>query len=604
MLQKQSIKTHIVRLVITSLIITAVLLVIVFLFSIRFSQLRAHGRTYSHMISELNQMLLELNLLEYEERMDFNDNPEYPLNSYYQRLESIEDNLDTLERGARQLGGELDTYPLRETLRNSGDIDFYEIHQSVQDIRLSLRPIYAQTIQELNFYESAGFVLFLFYLSFMLAVIFNMARYVRRYYENMSKITTEITGILRYSHKQNSSIATRWKEDQDVVQAVNDISVEMDFQRKLLEVPGNTPLEEFLPKLLPIIQEVISCNRLGVAFLIRSNRIVAETSSADYPNIKLKAGFSATKNETSLFKLIENQQSRIINDLPAHYEKVRSSEATKLLLEEGIKSSLTLPFSFGSDLYGVFFISSKKLHAFSQHDEKKASWILQHLKTSIFASFILQEMLYTNAKAFADIVEKKDYETGNHISRVSEYSYILSEAVRHNNPQISHKFSRDILKFSALHDIGKVGIPDNILLKPGKLSSEEMSIMQGHVLIGEDIINRLNESHKETIGYEYFKTASDIISGHHEYWDGRGYPNGLCGDAIPLAGRIVAIADVFDALTTPRPYKPAFSLEKTLKILKEESGTHFDPELISLFFENIDDILEIYYSDEYRDQEL
>jgi putative two-component system response regulator len=153
-----------------------------------------------------------------------------------------------------------------------------------------------------------------------------------------------------------------------------------------------------------------------------------------------------------------------------------------------------------------------------------------------------------------------------------------------------------ILYAAPMHDVGKIGIPDHILLKPGKLDPDEWQIMKQHTIIGAQILQGSDA--------EFIKLAEAVALTHHEKWDGSGYPNGLSGSKIPLAGRITAIADVFDALTSKRPYKEPFSLEKSFDIIKQSRGSHFDPEVADAFFAVEDEILTIKekYKDEHESQ--
>jgi putative two-component system response regulator len=145
-----------------------------------------------------------------------------------------------------------------------------------------------------------------------------------------------------------------------------------------------------------------------------------------------------------------------------------------------------------------------------------------------------------------------------------------------------------------MHDIGKIGIRDSILLKPGKLSPEEWAVMKTHSLIGAEIIG----NHESPL----LQMARAVALSHHEKWDGSGYPQGLAGEAIPLAGRLVALADVYDALTSIRPYKPAWPQEEAFNYIREQAGAHFDPKLVPLFLELEPEILEI--AKTYRDDPL
>ena len=177
--------------------------------------------------------------------------------------------------------------------------------------------------------------------------------------------------------------------------------------------------------------------------------------------------------------------------------------------------------------------------------------------------------------------EYRDLETGMHIRRMSRYSALLGRLSGMDTDE-----EQLLLYASPLHDIGKIGIPDAILLKPGKLDEGEFQLMKEHTIIGGLM---LSDGEK----YPIISAGQIIASQHHEKYDGTGYPKGLKGKDIHLHARIVAIADVFDALSSKRVYKDAFPLEKTLKILEEGKFIHFDPELIDLFLKNIDQFLEI-----------
>lgn len=177
--------------------------------------------------------------------------------------------------------------------------------------------------------------------------------------------------------------------------------------------------------------------------------------------------------------------------------------------------------------------------------------------------------------------EYKDPETASHVARVANYSKLLAKAYG-----LSDELQDIIYYASPFHDIGKVGIPDNILLKPGKLDDDEFKVMKTHAAIGYTILKEAKS--------KYLKMGASIALSHHEKYDGTGYPKSLEAKSIPIEARIVAIADVFDALVSIRPYKKAWSFDDAVALLKKESGTHFDPELVVLFIKNIDKIKEIY----------
>ncbi len=187
--------------------------------------------------------------------------------------------------------------------------------------------------------------------------------------------------------------------------------------------------------------------------------------------------------------------------------------------------------------------------------------------------------------SLAKLAESRDPETGAHLERIREYSRLLAKHLR-NHPDFSDTidsaFIEMIYQTSPLHDIGKVGIPDHVLLKPGKLTAEEFEIMKDHTLIGAETLDAAAESYP---GASFLTMARDIALTHHEKFDGNGYPLGISGDNIPLCSRIVALADVYDALTSKRKYKAAFSHEKSKSIIMEGVGSHFDPRVVEAFIE-------------------
>jgi putative two-component system response regulator len=176
--------------------------------------------------------------------------------------------------------------------------------------------------------------------------------------------------------------------------------------------------------------------------------------------------------------------------------------------------------------------------------------------------------------------EYKDNETGLHVIRMSHYACILARAAGWSEPR-----AQELLHAAPMHDIGKIGIPDHILRKPGKFDDDEWKIMKSHVEIGVRIIGEHDSG--------LLAVARRIVSGHHEKWDGSGYPRGSRETAIPIEARIVAIADVFDALTSERPYKKAWPVEDACALLVEQKGRHFEPRLVDLFLDCLPQVLEI-----------
>lgn len=176
--------------------------------------------------------------------------------------------------------------------------------------------------------------------------------------------------------------------------------------------------------------------------------------------------------------------------------------------------------------------------------------------------------------------EYKDNETGLHVVRMSHYSQLLALAAGYSAEQ-----AEELLHAAPMHDVGKLGIPDAILQKPGQLDAAEWAIMRRHPEIGAEILGEDSSS--------LLQIAKRIALAHHEKWDGSGYPLGLAGQDIPLEARIVAVADVFDALTSVRPYKPAWPVERAMALLREQAGLHFDPRLVELFEQILPEVLAV-----------
>jgi len=185
--------------------------------------------------------------------------------------------------------------------------------------------------------------------------------------------------------------------------------------------------------------------------------------------------------------------------------------------------------------------------------------------------------------ALSKLTESRDKETGKHLERVQIYCKILAEKLSQEEPYdsvINTAFIHNIFNASPLHDIGKVAIPDQVLLKPGKLSPEEFNIMKTHTLIGASTIEAVRDIYKKNA---FINMGISIARSHHERWDGTGYPNGLKGEEIPLAARIMTIADVYDSFRSNRCYKESFSRDQSREIIESGSGTQFDPILVKAF---------------------
>ena len=222
----------------------------------------------------------------------------------------------------------------------------------------------------------------------------------------------------------------------------------------------------------------------------------------------------------------------------------------------------------------------KKMSAALESSQKASIAFNQATQKNLMLSRVVIDTQKETLFALGEIIESRSKETANHIRRVAEYSMLLARFFGMGERQ-----QQQILHASPMHDAGKIAIPDRILNKPGKLTEEEFTIMKDHTRLGWEML--------KSSSLEIMQHAATIASQHHEKWNGKGYPAGLQGEHIHIFGRMVAVADVFDALGSDRCYKKAWPLEKVLELMQAERGEHFDPRLIDLFFQNLGEFLTI-----------
>jgi len=234
------------------------------------------------------------------------------------------------------------------------------------------------------------------------------------------------------------------------------------------------------------------------------------------------------------------------------------------------------------------------------HLELKAASDWLHDRNKVLEAEIAQRMednliiQDVTIRALAHLAETRDPETGNHLLRTQSYIQILALQLQ-NHPRFQHFLTanniQNMVKSAPLHDIGKVGIPDNILLKPGKLTADEWEVMKTHSYLGFRAIELAEQDAERPL--EFLNIAKDISRYHHEKWDGSGYPDGLQGDAIPISARLMALADIFDALVSERAYKAAFPIEKVIETISQGRERFFDPDIVDAFLQRQNDFIAI-----------
>ena len=286
---------------------------------------------------------------------------------------------------------------------------------------------------------------------------------------------------------------------------------------------------------------------------------------------------------------ISSRESVIVND---PYSDSRFNQEMDKKTGYKTNSVIAIPIIDSEDnIIGVYQSVNKLTtgHKFTQSDLEHLSLTATYSEKAIESALLLKEIESTQRDLIhilSEAGESRSKETGNHVRRVGEFCYLIAKKVG-----LSEEEAGTLRVASPLHDIGKIAIPDAILNKPGKLTKEEFEVMKTHASIGFEMLNNSPRM--------MLKAAAIVAGQHHEKYNGKGYPNGLKGDNIHIYGRICAVADVFDALSCDRCYKKAWPLDKVLKLFKEESGEHFDPKLVQVLFDSLDEFNAI--SEKYKD---
>ena len=266
------------------------------------------------------------------------------------------------------------------------------------------------------------------------------------------------------------------------------------------------------------------------------------------------------------------------------------------LVQMGMKSLIVFPLCISGEERALLIFATHEEDAYRISHRELLNNITSQVSHAFDRSIGMESLVVSAVEGLAKLAESRDPETGDHLIRMSLYSYILAQKLYDEGicqGEYKSSYARHVYHFAPMHDIGKVGVEDSILLKPGKLTEEEWVEMKKHPAIGADVLRRC-ESQVNQAGYSMFKIGIEIAEGHHEKYDGSGYPYQKKGNEIPLSARIVALADVFDALTSRRPYKEAWTVEKAIALIDDESGKHFDPDVVKAFKSALPKIMEVY----------
>jgi two-component system response regulator RpfG len=331
-------------------------------------------------------------------------------------------------------------------------------------------------------------------------------------------------------------------------------------------------------------------SRMAVAIYDRESDLLKTFLNSTKNHQPLQNYSAHLSNIPSLKALADARQTRVIDDILDFEDS--TSPHTRWLIDEGFRSSYTVPMYGHEHLVGFLFFDADQPRYFDRILIKSlnvyAELITSVLKSELSTIYTLRGALNTARL----LTHHRDNETALHLTRMSHYSYLIAQKLS-AKLGLSDEFNEFILRYSPLHDIGKIGISDQILLKPGRLTAQEFETIKSHVGIGvqmiESILNEFDLGDMSNLSI-----LRNIIGGHHEKYDGSGYPHGLAQEAIPLEARIVAVADVLDALSHPRPYKPAWSFDEAVDFIIAQTGSHFDPLCCEILANHREAFREIY----------
>lgn len=291
----------------------------------------------------------------------------------------------------------------------------------------------------------------------------------------------------------------------------------------------------------------------------------------------------------SLKAILEKGLPRVVNNLLTF--EGGKNEHTKRIGRQGYAASYTLPMFNNGVFFGFIFFNSDKTDVFTENILRQIDVYAHLISLTVINELTSIHTLTAAVKTTSRITHLRDPETGSHLDRMSRYSRLIATILA-DKYKLDDAYIEHIFMFSPLHDIGKISIPDSILLKPGKLDDEERTIMKTHALKGREMIDELLENFGLK-NVEYIDMLRNIAELHHEAINGSGYPSGMKGNEIPIEARIVAVADVFDALTSARPYKEAWSNEKAITTLKNLAGETLDQDCVNALLQNMDQVEKI-----------
>ena len=297
------------------------------------------------------------------------------------------------------------------------------------------------------------------------------------------------------------------------------------------------------------------------------------------------------RDNSSLTSIAYTANVRIVSDLRKMIQTARIRELIRL----GHRSSYTYPISYQGKTIGFIFVNAEDIGFFSRTDvERDFAYLSQVVANQFIQLFESQRHFQSSLEIALKMGHARDPETKEHLTRMGMYSELLARFLSKSLSEITHQFIHRIRLYAPFHDIGKYMIPDDILYSDRRFTAEERAVMNNHTIYGEEIIDEVIQlSRSKTVSDAEIQFIKNIVRHHHESFNGKGLPDALSSDNIPLEARIVTLADVFDALLSKRAYKPAWELSEVVEYIKFQKGQMFDPKCVDALLSNLDQFMEI-----------